>query len=142
MRPHHSVSGVQDKWALISCICNALAQTGQCSVGWQNDGKFSSNKRNLILSTEHFWLPSKSTDQLSTSLNTTEQDWTRWQRNILHWTFVQCMFSANVQLFCQGLTLFHMEGWGVLRPPQPTFSTLRRNDTRYDDQTFVTFTQI
>ena len=31
------------------------------------------------------------------------------------------------------LTLFHMGG-GV-SPPQPNFSTLRRNDTRYDDQT-------
>ena len=34
------------------------------------------------------------------------------------------------------LTLFHMGG------PKPNFSTLRRKDTRYDDQTFVTFTQI
>ena len=26
------------------------------------------------------------------------------RRNILRWTFVQCMFSANVESFCQGLT--------------------------------------
>ena len=42
-----------------------------------------------------------------TTLNITELDWTRldkvakW-RNILHWTNVHCMFSANVQWLCQG----------------------------------------
>ena len=45
-----------------------------------------------------------------TTLNITEHDWTRLdkvaeRRNILHWTNVQCMFSANFQSFCQRLTL-------------------------------------
>ena len=31
-------------------------------------------------------------------------------------------------------------GGGGFWPPQPDFSTLRRNDTRYDVQTLVTFT--
>ena len=87
-----------NRGTLLSCICSTLAQTGQCSVAWQNDRTFSSNKRNLILSTEHFWLSSKSTKQQpSTSLNMTERDWTRWQNNVT-FCFGHLSSACSVQM--------------------------------------------
>lgn len=67
----------------------------------------------------NFWLPSKSTEQLSTSLNMTEQDWIRWQNDatICTWylssvqlfccrkiVFSPQLFSANFQSVCKGFT--------------------------------------
>ena len=45
---------------------------------------------------------------------------------------------------CKNLNPISHGGGRFSPPPQPNFSTLRRNDTRYDDQIYhmVTFTQI
>ena len=43
----------------------------------------------------------------------------------------------------QEVNSFNPISHGGFSPPfKPNFSTLRQNDRRYDDQTFVTFTQI
>ena len=74
---------------------------------WQNDWTFLHNifKQKKINLVHWTFLTAFKIDW--TTLNITEHDYTRLDKvakrhNILRWTFVQCMFSANVQSFCQG----------------------------------------